>query len=294
MNIAMKNDDLKDVKFTNTYAHSGTQWARNPTCWRYMDLTSLIWILQNEKIHFTHIMDLYKYDPHEGTGGLLIDSVTYPIQPSSFVMVYPSDPRGNEKIDEGDRIEIEKIKAELSIPLSERLPEYRDKVKQWDKENDAVYISSWHTNEIDSDFMWKIYGKNEYGFALASSVQDLVKSFLTKDIDSAKLGGQFVVYPTRDELIRDNLEESIGSSAAFLIKSPQYSPENEFRVFVKAKQRVASCDMEVDLKKLIHSIRISPLTPQWAVQPLLDILNPICSAKGLPLVKKGIGSIRDI
>jgi hypothetical protein len=141
--------------------------------------------------------------------------------------------------------------------------------------------------------MWRIYGKYEYGFALVSSVQDLVNSFLTKSIDPSKLGSGFVVYPTRDQLIRENLEESLGSFAAFMIKSPQYSSENEFRVFIKAKHRVTSCDMEVDLRKMIRSIRISPLIPKWAVEPLLNTLNPICSAKGLPLIDKGIGSLRD-
>ena len=232
-----------------------------------MDLLSLISIIQSEKIHFTHIADLCRYDPLEGTGGLLVDVENRPIPPS--VTVYPPNP----DVQEANRREIEKIMQELSIPLSEQLPNYKDKVKQWDKENDAVYINSWHTNELESDFMWRIYGKYEYGFALVSSVEDLRSSFLAKGVDRSKLGGGFVVYPTRDQLIRENLEESLGRSAAFMIKSPQYSPENEFRVFVRAKHRMASCDMEVDLRKLVHSIRISPLVPRWAVAPLLNTLK---------------------
>ena len=284
----MKNADLEDVEFHNTFAHSGTRFSRNPACWRYMDLLSLISIIQNEKIHFTHIADLCRHDPHEGTGGLLVGIENRPVPPS--VTVYPPNP----DVQDANRREIEKIMQELSIPLSERLPNYKDKVKQWDKENDAVYINSWHTNELESDFMWRIYGKYEYGFALVSSVEDLRNSFLAKGVHRSKLGGGFVVYPTRDELIRENLEECLGRSAAFMIKSPQYSPENEFRVFVRAKHRVASCDMEVDLRKLVRSIRISPLVPRWAVEPLLNTLNPICSAKGLPPLDRRIASIRDI
>lgn len=284
----MRNEDLEDARFIDTFAHSGTRWDRNPTCWRYMDLLSLLSILQNEKIHFTHIMDLYRYDPHEGTGGLLINVVNDPVTPS--VMVSPP----NSRIDEENKKEVERIMAELRIPLSEQLPKSREKVKQWDKENDAIYISSWHTNEIDSDFMWRIYGKYEYGFAVVSSVQDLVYSIRDGGIDLRKLGCGFVVYPTRDQLIKEKLEDSMGSFAAFMIKSPQYSPENEFRVFVKSRVRVASCDLRVDLRKLVNSIRISPLVPRWAVRPLLATLNPICNAKGLPPVESGIGSLRDI
>ena len=188
-----------------------------------MDLLGLLAILQDETIHFTHIMDLYRYDPHEGTGGLLINVVNDPVPPS--VMVSPPDPR----IDEQNRKEIEGILAELRIPLSEQLPKFREKVTHWDKENDAIYISSWHTNVIDSDFMWRIYGKYEYGFAVVSSVQDLVYSIRDGGIDLSKVGCGFVVYPTRDQLIREKLENVMGSYAAFMIKSPQYSPENEFR-----------------------------------------------------------------
>ena len=225
-------------------------------------------ILQNETIHFTHIMDMYRYDPHEGTGGLLINVMNNPIRPS--IMVSPSDPR----IDEQNRKEIEEILAELQIPISEQLPKFREKVKHWDKENDAIYISSWHTNEIDSDFMWRIYGKYEYGFAVVSSVQDLVYSISDGGLDLSKIGFGFVVYPTRDQLIREKLEELMGSFAAFMIKSPQYSPENEFRVFVMAKKRMDSCDLKVNLRRLVHSIRISPLVPRWAMQPLLVSRQP--------------------
>ena len=165
----MRNEDLGNVGFIDTFAHSGTRWARNPSCWRYMDLLSLISILQSETIHFTRVIDLCRYDPHEGTGGLLIEVVNDPVTPST--MVCPPDPR----VDEENRKEIERIMAKLAIPISEQLPKIRDKVKQWDRENDAVYISSWHTNEIDSNFMWRIYGRDEYGFAVVSSVHDLVE-----------------------------------------------------------------------------------------------------------------------
>lgn len=136
--------------------------------------------------------------------------------------------------------------------------------------------------------------KYEYGFAVVSSVQDLVYSIRDEGIDLCKLGYGFVVYPTRDQLIREKFEDSMGSFAAFMIKSPQYSQENEFRIFVKAREHVASCDLRVDLRKLVKSIRISPLVPRWAVRPILATLNPICITKGLPPVESGIGSLRDI
>jgi hypothetical protein len=284
----MTNKDLEDAKVFHTFSHSGTRLDRNPTCWRYMDLLSLLAILQNETLHLTHITDLYRYDPHESTGGLLINVVNDPIPPS--MVVCPSDAR----VDEQNRREIDAIWSELRIPLTEQMPKFKQKVHQWDKDNDSIYISSWHTNMIDSDFMWRIYGKYEYGFALVSTVRDLVGSILDGGIDGRKVGGGFVVYPTRDQLIREKFEDSMGSFAAFMIKSPQYSAEKEFRVFVKAKKRVPSCDLKVKLRRLVHSVRISPLVPRWAVWPLLETLNPLCIAKGLPAVESGIRSLREM
>jgi hypothetical protein len=46
----MKTEDLEDAKFFNTFARSGTRWDRDPPCWRYMDLLSLLAILQNAPI----------------------------------------------------------------------------------------------------------------------------------------------------------------------------------------------------------------------------------------------------
>src|SRR5258708_30270154 len=136
----MRNEDLVDSRFLDTFAHSGTRWQRNPTCWRYMDLLSLLATLHTEALHFTHVADLYRYDPHEGTGGLLINVVNDPIPPSRIG--FPPDPHS----DEPNRKKIKAIEAELHVPIDEQLPRFKEKVSEWDRANDAIYISSWHTN----------------------------------------------------------------------------------------------------------------------------------------------------
>jgi hypothetical protein len=284
----MLDTDLEDARFFDISAHSGTQWARDPACWRYMDFLGLLSILHREELHFTHISDLYRYDPHEGTGGALINVVNYPITPS--IVTWPENPDTQER----NRKEVEEIERDLAIPLSQRLPHLKDQVRVWDRENEAIYISCWHTNEIDSDFMWRVYGRYEYGLAVKSSVQSLIHSIRDGGVSSGKLGGGFVVYPTRDQLIREKFEGPMGSYAAFMIKSPQYSPEKEFRVCVKAQRRVPSCDLRVDLRKLIHGVYISPMVPRWAVEPLRAALEPLCTAKGLPKLVVSQGSLRDM
>jgi len=262
--------------------------SRDPRVWRYMDLLSLLYLLQNKELHFSQLRDLQEYDHNEGTGGLLIDVVNDPIRPS--INVYPSNPDQELR----NKEEIQKIEEELKIPLSEKLARYKKQVKDWDRENANVYISCWHTNPIDSDFMWRVYAKHEYGFAIVSSAQDVVSSLLVDGIEPAKIGWGFIVYPTQDELIRDRLDEYFGNFAAFMIKHPSFAHENEFRVFVKAREQVDSCDMKVNLNKLIHEIRLSPLVPGWADGPLLKTLNPICEQNGITLIKPNKINLRTI
>jgi len=92
--------------------------------------------------------------------------------------------------------------------------------------------------------------------------------------------------PHRDELIRYKLHSYMGSDSAFLIKHLEFHHENEFRVFVRTKTAIQSCDLDVNLQKLVTKIRISPLVPDWAEAALLATLNPICERKGIPLIQQ--------
>ena len=131
--------------------------------------------------------------------------------------------------------------------------------------------------------MWRIYAKHEYGFAVVSNAQDLIRCFDGYDI--SKIGFGFVIYPTRDQLIREDLHSYMGIDSAFMVKHPKFAPENEFRVFVRPKEHAKNCDLKVNLKRLVKQIRISPLVPEWAESALLATLNPMCEKKGLPPIQ---------
>jgi hypothetical protein len=280
----MTNDDLVDCKRYGTFAQTGTRFSRDPTVWRYMDILSLLSLLQSERLHFTRLEDLYRFDANEGTGGVSINVINNVISPSSFSI--PSTPEADARNDE----QIARIEKELSVPFSARLPELRDQIKVWDKQNANVFISCWHTNESESDFMWRVYAKQEYGFAVVSSAHALVQSF--KDTDATKIGHDFVVYPTADELIRDKLHSYMGSDSAFLIKHWEFHHENEFRVFIRTKTRNQNCDLRVDLPTLVREIRISPLVPDWAEGSLRKTLDPICEKRGIPVIRERTPALR--
>jgi hypothetical protein len=186
-------------------------------------------------------------------------------------------------MDARNAAEIARIQKGLSVPLAERITDLREQVAKWDTENANVYISCWHANELEADFMWRIYAKHEYGFAVVSNAQDLICCF--DGYDPGKIGFGFVVYPTRDRLIQWDLHFYMGRDSAFMVKHPEFSHENEFRVFVRPKEHTKSCGLKVKLKRLVKQIRISPLVPEWAESALLATLNSMCEKKSLPLIQ---------
>jgi hypothetical protein len=225
-----------------------------------MDILSLLSLLQSERLHFTNLKDLFRFDVNEGTGGLSINVARGVFLPSGFFPLGMEEPK---------------------VPATSKLPQWRKKVKEWDKQNANVFISCWHMNDIDSDFMWRVYAKLEYGVAVVSCGNELVDSF--KGIDKSKIGYARVDYPFMNHVCEGHSE--MGNDAAFLIKHPQFEPEREFRVFLRTKETdVQSCDLEVNLQTLIKEIRISPLMPSWAERALRDTLDPICEARGIPAI----------
>ncbi len=208
-----------------------------------------------------------------------------PIDSGSFVI--PETPESLAR----DAAIIARVKKELEIPYEEQWPKFKTQVARWDEENANVYISSWHENFGESDFMWRIYSRDDHGVAVVSSAQALVHSFV--GVDLQKIGFGFVAYPYRDALIREGLTEGRNAIPPFLIKTKAFEPECEFRVYVKTKKAVDSCDMDVDLKKLIHGVRISPLAAPWMDEAVRAMLNPILAKEDLKPVEARERSLRD-
>ena len=91
----------------------------------------------------------------------------------------------------------------------------------------------------------------------------------------------------------DRLTEGHYSLPPFLIKTKAFEPECEFRVFVQTKNPTDSCDLDVDLNKLVHEIRISPLAPRWVDDAVRATLDPICDRLGIPKVADRERNLRE-
>lgn len=274
-----------DQKCHNTWSASGSKLSRDPKLARYMTLPSLLALLHHGKLHFTKLADLRRYDAHEGVGGLMNNIIQTPISSGSFMS--PSTP----EFEAEQAAIVNRIKAELSLPYEEQWPKFKAQVAKWDEEYANVFVSCWHENFGFTDFMWRVYARDDHGVALVTSAHALIESFA--GIDPRKLGFGFVVYPYRDAIVRDRLTEGHYALPPFLIKTKAFEPECEFRVFVQSTGPIDSCDLSIDLKKLIHEIRISPLAPKWVDDAVRKTLDPICERIGIPIVAARERNLRE-
>jgi hypothetical protein len=276
--MRISNSKLLDVPTIFNCGPNGTQLIRNPTCWRYLDLLSLLTLLKKEELHFTRLKDLQKYDPREGTGGLFTDVVNSNLQPS--MLVIPATAASIQR----DIKEMQDLNDKLNIPIQSQRTQFVGEINKWDQLNNNIHISCWHTNTIDIDFMWRVYGACHYGFAIEAEAVNLLNAFWNAGIARKKIGCGFVLYSTRDEIIRMQVPFDVKQYFAFLIKSPDFKPENELRIFVNTTEAVDSCDVPFDISTAIRCIHISPLMPEWAVDSVMEIVNQLCASKGLPNV----------
>lgn len=264
-------DDFEDCPTIRTFSPRGVQHDDCPRIWRYMDLPSLLWMLQNEALRLTPLPDLSRFDPNENTCGLLI---TERGEPSRPCVSPPYTLPGEEE-------KVRQIERQLSVPLSARRDEVVAKVRKYREQNSNVFISCWHVNERESDFMWRIYAKHEYGFAVVSDTQALVHALCQRQIPRSKLGTGFVVYPTRAQLLQDELESVFQPHMAFMIKHPDFMDEHEFRLYVRPRRTDGHLALPIELGILIKAVHASPLMPTWAREVVVPTVNKLLAVKGL-------------
>jgi hypothetical protein len=130
--------------------------------------------------------------------------------------------------------------------------------------------------------MWRVYGAYHYGFALEVELHDLYHAFIDSGISAGKIGMGFVLYLTRDQIAREYISLEDEPYYAFLIKSPEFSPENELRLYVNTVDDKKSCDVPVNLKRAIKRIHVSPFMHRWAVDSVMRTIDRLCVSKGLP------------
>lgn len=125
--------------------------------WRYMDLTKLLWMLQNKALYFPSAPTMN--DPYEG-------HYTQALTPSkkseeAFIQMMCGRPNSPFSVDREDHRE--SLRARFRIHLKEDLPGIAER----------FYVSCWHMNEEESAAMWKLYTSHGDSICVRSTYRQL-------------------------------------------------------------------------------------------------------------------------
>lgn len=156
--------------------------------------------------------------------------------------------------------------------------------KGFDGLRKQFYVSSWHMNEGESASMWKLYGRDEYGLAIKSSIkkiQDAVHHIAApiyigqvrySEIEDTSAYFQYVYYKRNTFDCEKEVRLMIWNQK----NSPDFiESENPFGLSPK-----------INLADLIDAIYINPTSEAW----LKPVIEDVCSKFGIraPIIRSDL------
>ena len=229
--------------------------GENMKIWRYMDLPKLVAFLETGSLHFARADTLG--DPYEGSWTRL-NKVAQEHQ----ILEMLAD-REKHHPDAKVKYTPEKLQQEFK--------------RETHHMRQTMYINCWHGGETESAAMWKLYGTVTGSIAIQSTYQKLVDALPDdvymgmvqyKDCGSSEewIPGGNIMYP-------------------FIHKRREFEYESEVRAFIwatnvdsqhrleKGDDKPLGIDVDIDIDKVVETIRAQPTTPAWsrrAIEKLLE------------------------
>lgn len=137
-----------------------------------------------------------------------------------------------------------------------------------------IDVCCWHQNEQESMAMWKIYGAATNAVCIETTVQALSDSVHISDDSELYLSDVDYIDHETDHFKKQH------PLSPYLHKSKFYTFEQEIRLIkykphsdIKCNREEAGSYIDIDLKKLIQSIRVSPEAPEWFFQLINGIVK---------------------
>lgn len=236
--------------------------------WRYMDLASLLWILESEKIHFSSPLQSFD-DPYETT----LPKAWYEFREEQWKEIgghWDHDP--------------EKFWQERS--------EDREEMRE------NIYANCWHANQTESAAMWELYGEDKSTVAIRTTIKDLKRAFSHQEEYAIAIGDvNYVDFDSGKEDISEEDMEKIrrvhsgnaDSIGLTLLKRKEFSHEKELRCVVldgvipewvddyngySANRNVCEpVNVCVNIDDLIKEIRLPPGTDRWLERTVIDAVE---------------------
>jgi len=216
-----------------------------------MDFAKFVQILETDTLFFSRLSSFQ--DPFEG----------HP--PRTVVEAFRTIPTGLSEEEREKRTTVARNNLEL-FRNSRRL----------------VCASCWHANEAESAAMWNLYLRSGEGIAIRTTFGNLVKSFSTT---SPAISGGIVQYVDYETFKPSELNVLVWA----VLKRLSFEHEHEFRLLIV--DPIGSPDgiyAPISVDSLINDIYVSPITPDWMVKLVEDVMKRYGLAK--PIVRSSLNS----
>lgn len=234
------------------------------TLWRYMSLDKFIDLLDTSELFFSSLSSYSQSDPFEGLlpqvtskpiGDLFVERIEVLKKEVDKAESYIKGL--NDKATPSQLSALDAARQQITTLADDFNQSYIDVIH-------SITVSCWHSNDHESEAMWKLYNENHKGIAIKTSLESLAFSFKDNDdehqisIGKVKYIDYFNSGLTKDDCVVDG-------TISPLLKRLSFSHENEVRVFISpnvAEGEVIKgrkpLRIKVDLNSLIEGVYISP------------------------------------
>ena len=224
----------------------------NMKIWRYMDLTKLVAFLETGSLYFARV-DTFG-DPYEGswTQGNMADRKSLT----------------QEMLDEGINCTPETVQKD-----------FENFTHFW---RESTYINCWHSGETESAAMWNLYGTTTGSIVIQSTYKKLMDALPERVFRDEVYNVGRVYMGMVQYKDYNSSEDSIPSGNMmypFLHKRKEFEYEKEVRALIwNNVGRVEGDDppgiaVDIDIDKVVETIRAQPTTPAWARESIEKLLE---------------------
>ena len=216
----------------------------NQIIWRYIDFTKLVDLLNTHCLFFTQAE--YFEDIFEGS----LTKETVKARSKQF----------DELMKNG------KLNKKYTLDFWQKSGE--DSKKE-------MAINCWHMNNYESAAMWKLYLKSNEGIAIQSTYSRLIESLNENEV-SINVGTVTYVDYEKDFIPYGN------GFSAYVHKRKSFEHERELRCIIwqvagdnidKVNFEQGGVKIKVNLEKLIENIFVSPDSPPWLTELVIDVVK---------------------
>ena len=225
--------------------------APDEKLWRYMHLAKFIHLVSTSKLYFASA-DSFE-DIFEGAKGVIERKERW----DSFYLDFFREAIKTAPGATPEMLEPERIEKDAHRFLTEM-------DANGEIEREHIFISCWHSNEYESEAMWKLYSANTKNAVAIQTTAEHLYQALDRDpyIDIGKV--KYIDY-----------NKSISSvNGAYWYKRKSFEHEREVRAVLRNHDTKASgISIPVNTHTLIDKIYISPYAPKWFEEVVNSVME---------------------